>query len=317
MAIIKFAKGKNNTYAGMKKAIEYILNEKKTDVILTYGKDCCPDMAYHEFVQTKMDFNKEDGRQFKHLIQSFADYESITPEQAHQVGREFLNCKLFEGFQVVMATHKDKNHLHNHLVINTVNAETGKKWDQSKEQLYEFRDYSDRICREHGLIIIPQTHAKQITDGEYRNRQTETSWKHELWLTVNECVKCSDSRESFILNMETLGYQINWSDERRYITFTTPDGKKCRNNKLYPSENFTKEKLEKTFEQNRRYQDKEILTENMELLKQAVFLLGSISQNDDSRSRYPLSRLEGQALKNYVKELEKGRGIDMEIENER
>lgn len=316
MAVIKFAAGKNNTYAGMKKAIDYILNEKKTDILLTYGKDCCPDTAYHEFIQTKIDFHKEDGRQFKHLIQSFAGYETISPEQAHQVGIELLNCKLFDGFQVVMATHKDKNHLHNHFIINSINTQTGKKWDQSKEQLYELREYNDHQCRKHNLVIIPDSRrGKSVTDGEYRNTVKGTSWKHELWLAVNECMKCSTSRKDFIANMNCLGYQVNWKDERKYITFTTPDGKKCRNNKLYPPENYTKEKLEKTFELNCRYQSPDLLKENMELLKQAVFLLGNIDQYDIKQKNYPLSQMEGQALREYIKELEKGDGIRFEYNN--
>lgn len=307
MAIIKFASGKNTTYAGMKKAIDYILSEKKTDVMLSYGKDCDPDHAYFQFIQTKMDYHKEDGRQFKHLIQSFADYEDITPKMAHQVGKELLNHKMFEGYQVVMATHKDKDHIHNHYIINTVNLETGKKWDQSKNDLYELRSFNDDLCRKYHLIVVPANEQKQISDGEYRNTKKSTSWKHELWLLVNECMKYADSRQEFINKMNRLGYQVAWTDERKYITFTTPDGKKCRNRKLYPPENYTKENLEQTFEINRRYQKKEELTNGFELLMQAVNLLQA--QQDQIGKTYPLSKLEGQALRDYIRELEKGRGL--------
>lgn len=267
-------------------------------------------------LQTKIDCHKESGTQYKHLIQSFADYDNITPEIAYNIGKKFMTHPKFDGFQVLMAVHKDRQHIHIHYCINSVSDDTGKKWNQTKQDLYRLREYSDELCRGNNLVVIPDNHSgKSVSDGEYRNTIKGKSWKHELWLAVNECMKYSTCREDFIANLQRIGYQVSWKDDRKYITFTTPDGKKCRNNKLYPPEKYTKETMEQIFALNQRYSIHDQMKGNFELLIGAIFLL---SQNeDDTLRKYPLSHLEGEALLEYAVEQTKGKGIDAAKEQER
>ncbi|HAE62693.1 MAG TPA: relaxase [Eubacteriaceae bacterium] len=315
MAVIDFINAENKTYKGMKRAISYILNPEKTEPHLISGHNCDPENAYYEFVLTKRHFKKENGRQFIHFVHSFAPYEKVTPEQVHEIAKELMQADIFKGFQVVAATHTDKDHLHTHFIINTVNAETGLKWKQSREQLQVIKDYSDQLCRNHGLQVIKGEQGNYKTRGEYRSHKKGQSWKYELFLAVKACMRNSISKEDFISNMNRLGYSVNWTDERKYITFTTPEGKKCRNRKLYPPERFTKENLLKTFEMNKKYQDKKVLDERIELLFTLIRLL-SINGNNVN-SKYPLTSLEGQVLKDKVKEMQKGEGLDWEHESER
>jgi len=299
----------------MKRAISYILNPEKTEPHLISGHNCDPENAYYEFVLTKRHFKKETGRQFIHFVQSFAPYEKVTPEQVHKIAKELMETDIFRGFQVVAATHTDKDHLHTHFIINTVNAETGRKWKQSRDQLQAIKDYSDQLCRNHGLQVIKGEQGNYKTRGEYRSHKKGQSWKYELFLAVKACMGNSTSKEDFIRNMNKLGYSVNWTDERKYITFTTPEGKKCRNRKLYPPERFTKENLLKTFEMNKKYQDKKVLDERIELLFTSIRLL-SVNGNNVN-AKYPLTSLEGQALKDKVAEKQKGEGLDWEHESDR
>lgn len=314
MAVIDFINAENKTYQGMKRVLSYILNPKKTEPYLIAGSNCDPENAYHEFVLTKRHFQKETGRQFIHFVQSFAPYEKATPEMINEIAGKLLEHEMFKGFQVVYVTHTDKEHLHTHFIINTVNAETGLKWKQSRVQLQIMKDYSDEICRDHGLLVVDGEKGKYKNRGEYRSGAKGRSWKYELYLAVKACMKHSTGKEMFIENMQKLGYGVNWTDERKYITFITPEGKKCRNRKLYPPEQFSKENLLRTFEMNKKYQDEKVLGERMELLLTSLMLL---SEKQDVKSpEYPLTSLEGQALKEKLIEKQKGEGLDWDKENE-
>ena len=276
---------------------------------MTYGQGCNPETAFLEMVNTKLIWNKEDGVQYKHLIQSFADYDNITPEQAYEIGQQFLQHALFQGFQVLMAVHQDKEHVHIHYAINTVNVDNGRKWNQRSEDLQSLRDCNDNLCREHGLVVIPQSSkGKGMSDGEFRHVQKGTSWKHELWLTVERCLQCSKNREDFMGKMEALGYGVNWTDARKYVTFTTPDGKKCRNNKLYPQERYTKEAMEAKFQINERYMNDAALDIQYNALFNLISMMRQQHKDTDFH-RYPLSQLEGQALNDYLAEQAKGTGV--------
>lgn len=309
MAVIEFINASNNTYKGMKRAINYIKNPLKTELQLVGGKDCVPDTAYDEFVMTKQNFNKEKGRQFIHFVQSFSPNDKATPEVINEIGKRLLENEAFKDFQVVYSTHTDKEHLHNHFIINSVSFISGQKWQLSKEQLDCLKEYSDELCREYGLIIVDGAKGNHKDRGEYRAKDKEQSWKYELFLAVKYCKWCSRSKEEFIDNMKKLGYKVDWSDERKYITFTTPDGKKCRNRKLYPQERFTKESLLKAFELNEQKADKEQLQLRMQLLLEAIQKL-SKDDNNHYNSHLPLTALEGQARKERAIEEAKGRGID-------
>ncbi|ERI90686.1 relaxase/mobilization nuclease domain protein [Clostridiales bacterium oral taxon 876 str. F0540] len=311
MAVIEFINASNNTYKGMKRAIEYIKNPVKTAPHLVGGKDCSPDTAFNEFVMTKQSFKKETGRQFIHFVQSFSPNDKATPEIINEIGRKLLEHEAFKYFQVVYSTHIDKEHLHNHFIINSVSFTTGRKWQLSKEELESLKEYSDQLCKDYGLIIVDRANGKRKDRGEYRAKEKQQSWKYELYLAVKECKWCSRSKEEFIGNMEKLGYKVDWSDERKYITFTTPSDRKCRNRKLYPPEQFTKEALLKAFELNQQQATKKQLQSRMELLLSAIQMLPSEDKNNN-QGNYPLTTLEGEARKERVIEEAKGRGLDWE-----
>lgn len=309
MAVIEFINASNNTYKGMKRAINYIKNPLKTELQLVGGKDCVPDTAYDEFVMTKQNFNKGKGRQFIHFVQSFSPNDKATPEVINEIGKRLLENEVFKDFQVVYATHIDKEHIHNHFIINSVSFTSGRKWQLSKDQLDCLKEYSDALCREYGFIIVDGAKGNHKNRGEYRAKDKEQSWKYEIYLAVKHCKWCSYSKEDFINNMKKLGYKVEWTDERKYITFTTSDGKKCRNRKLYPPKQFTKEALLKAFSLNEQKADKEQLQLRIQLLLEVIQKL-SKDDNNHYNSHLPLTALEGEARKERAIEEAKGRGMD-------
>lgn len=311
MAVIDFINRQNKTLKGLERALNYIMHPAKTEPHLITGIECTTKNAYQDMVMVKRQSNKENGgRQFIHFVQSFAPYDKVTPEIAHEIAVK-LSEKL-KGFQVVTATHIDKAHIHTHFIINTVNYETGQKWHKSANDLQELKDYSDKLCREYGLIITNGEKGSYSNSGEYRSRTTERSWKHELYLAASECLRNSTSKKEFINYMESLGYKVNWTDERKYMTFTTPDGKKCRNKKL--GEKFSKENMMKAFDLNKQYADHIKLQVRMNLLLESVLFLIRQNKNRSGYNHHPLSELEGQALKEKTIEM-RSRGLDWGIGN--
>ncbi len=218
---------------------------KKTNVNLISGKDCMAESCLEEMLYTKNLYHKNSGRQYIHIIQSFDPKDNLSAEQVHNVGIKLANT--FNGFQVLIATHIDKNHLHNHLVINSVSFENGYKIQMSKKDLQYIKDYSDKLCLEIGASVIPKKEkTNYIKRNEYRVAKQGKSWKFKLMNAIDLSLAESNTKEEFIKNMNKLGYQVNWTDTRKYITYTTPEGYKCRDNKLY-DEKYSKGAMENEF----------------------------------------------------------------------
>jgi hypothetical protein len=295
---------------GLERALKYIMNPAKTEPHLITAIGCEAESAYHEMVAVKRDYRKDTGRQFIHFVQSFAPYDKVTPEIAHEIAVKL--CEKLKGFQVVTAVHTDKAHIHSHFIINTVNYENGMKWKKSAKDLQELKDFSDNLCREYGLLVTNGEKGNYKNPGEYRAQNKGQSWKHELYLAASECLRNSASKDEFIINMEKMGYKVLWTDEHKYITFTTADGKKCRNKKL--GEKFSKENMQKTFELNKQYADHKELQSRMNLLLETIFLLSRQNKDQGGSHRYPLSALEGQALKEKAIEMQ-SRGLDWDKGN--
>ncbi len=313
MAIIEFINGSNTSASALKRVLSYIFNEAKTNSSLTGGHNCDSKNAYNQFIITKKLHNKTTGRQYIHFTQSFAPYDRVTPETLKKMAEELVMHPAFKGYQVAYAVHTDKEHLHTHYVVNSVNAETGKKWRQSKEELQVLKDYSDSLCEKYGLIITQGNKGSHINRGEYRIKDKGTSWKYELFLAVKLAKWHSKSKEDFIIKLNQLGYQVHWNDERKYITFTNGEGKKCRNRKLYPPEYFTKEALLKAFEMNTQKAEENISQNTFEVLLSTLKLL-QINDTTVKTKHYPLTTLEGDALKNKIAEMKKGKGYDWDKE---
>jgi type IV secretory pathway VirD2 relaxase len=142
MATVNAVNSKSKGGGGLRGSLRYISQEEKTLLDekrkLASGVNCSPDTAHTEFMTTKRSFGKTGGRQFYHFVQSFSPDEVVTPEQVHRIGLEFAE-KQFPGFEVVVATHIDTDHLHSHLIVNSVSYETGKKLHQSSEDLRQHR----------------------------------------------------------------------------------------------------------------------------------------------------------------------------------
>ena len=241
MAIIEAISSKAN----IKRIIRYVTQDKKTNVNLISGKDCMAESCLEEMLYTKNLYHKNSGRQYIHIIQSFDPKDNLSAEQVHNVGIKLANT--FNGFQVLVATHIDKNHLHNHLVINSVSFENGYKIQMSKKDLQYIKDYSDKLCLEIGASIIPKKEkTNYIKRNEYRVAEQGKSWKFKLMNAIDLSLAESNCKDDFIKNMNKLGYQVNWTDTRKYITYTTPEGYKCRDNKLY-DEKYSKGAMENEF----------------------------------------------------------------------
>lgn len=241
MAIIEAISSKAN----LKTIINYVTQDKKTNAELITGKDCLAESSLEEMLYTKELYNKNNGRQYIHIIQSFDTNDNLTAEQVHNTGIKL--AEKFNGYQVLVATHVDKNHLHNHLIVNSVSFENGYKIQMSKKDLQELKDYSDKLCLEIGASVIPKKENTQyIKRNEYRVAEQGKSWKFKLINAIDLSLAESSNKEQFIKSMNKLGYQVNWTDTRKYITYATPEGYKCRDNKLY-EEKYTKGVMENEF----------------------------------------------------------------------
>ena len=159
--------------------------------------------------------------------QSFAEGDRLTPQLANAVGVELAE-KEFPDFEVLVATHIDTGHLHNHLIVNSVSCVDGRKLHQNSQDLQHHRDVNDQICLAHGLSVLPKSrkHSRKkcMVPGEYQAGLRGDSWKLELVFILNQALREAEDKESFIEWLEREGYQVRWSANRKHVTFVTPEG---------------------------------------------------------------------------------------------
>lgn len=230
MAIIKFI----NSGSPMNNIFNYVMRDEATEDKLIDGLNCFPESALEEFKFVKKRFGKEDGRMYYHIVQSFSPDDNLTPETAHEIGLRL--AEYFPDFQVLVATHTNTQAVHNHLIMNSVNFKDGKKFHQSRDEMLEFKEYSNQLCREYGL---------SVTEVKTKNKRN-AHWKQDLIAVAEYAVGWSETKEEFIEYMREHGYGVRWEDDRKYITFTTPEGYRVRDNKLF-DERFLKDNLELYF----------------------------------------------------------------------
>lgn len=241
---------KTQTATAMRRVLDYIMQDKKTfinGIKLVSGQNCVPESAFQEFMATKHLYGKATGVFFKQYVQSFKPDCGATPEQIHQIGLE--TAKAFDGFEVVVATHIDRDHWHNHFVVNSVNCETGYKIQINEKGLEQLRQRSDEICQQFGLQILqPYQKPKQRTmnQREYRAALRGNSKKLKLTNAIDYAVAKSRTKQQFIEQLQKLGYGVKWIDHYKYITYTTPDGQKFRDNRL-PDNKYLKTNMEELF----------------------------------------------------------------------
>ena len=251
MAIVHFVNYKRGTQsrAAMRGVMLYVMQEKKTaweDGPLVSGINCQPQSVYDDFLSTKLLYHKDGGVMFYHMVQSFPKGAAVDPRQAHEAARRL--AEYFDGCEVLVCTHVDREHIHSHCVINSVNFETGKKLHMAKEQLQELMRRNDMICQEMGLPVFESTaqQARGMSGAEYHTALKGQSWKLRLMNTIDEYMKYAADKDAFVSLMESEGYAVCWESTRKYITYTTPDGLKCRDNKLH-EEKYCKEAMEHEF----------------------------------------------------------------------
>ena len=242
--------GSHGSHKSLRAVLEYVEQDAKTlkdGRKLVTGIGCVPESAYSDMMITKKLYGKTDGRSYYHLDQSFSPDEKITPEQAHKIAVEFAESQ-FKGFEVVVATHVDAHHIHSHFVVNSVSHENGKKYHSSKNNIQELRDASDKLCQKYGFSIVEPKKAteKRMGTREYRSALKGDSWKIDLIVMIEKAMKRAKTKKEFERFMEEHGYKVTWTDSRKYITYTTPDGFKCRDNRLHERK-FSKEMMNREF----------------------------------------------------------------------
>jgi hypothetical protein len=257
---IKYSNQKDHLPSVMKAVMAYCMQPQKTHTNerawTVSGVGCNPKTAYQEFMANKSVWQKNDGLCFRHYVQSFSPDEEITPDKALEIGLEFAN-RAWKGYGVIVATHIDREHIHNHFIIDTVNIDNGKKLHEDRKNIERLRKINDEICLKHGLSVLSPFEnglIKSIGTREYRSGSKRESWKFRLRAAINYAMKNSGNREEFISQMKRLGYGVRWEDNRKHITYTCyrepkfKDGKyrKCRDNKL-SDEKYLKENIENEF----------------------------------------------------------------------
>ena len=234
----------------MKSVMRYVSQMSKTirdGQQLVSGIGCQPETAFDEFLSTKLLHHKDGGVMFYHMVQSFPKGAAIDSRTAHEAARRLAGY--FEGCEVLVCTHVDREHIHSHCIINSVNFETGKKVHMADEQIQELRVCNDQICEELGLPKFQRDEQKcsrGMSNAEYYTADRGESWKFELMRVIDECMRCAGNREEFLILLRSEGYDATWTGNRKNITYTTSDGRKCRDSKLHIVK-YLKENMEAEF----------------------------------------------------------------------
>ena len=252
MATFTAVKNRGGGRGALGGVLRYTQQDEKTlweGQRLVSGWNCIAQSVLSEMQLTKERFRKTDGRQYYHFVQSFAETDDLTPQEAHAIALE-LAQREFPNFEVLVATHIDTDHLHSHLIVNSVSFLDGKKLHQSAAGLQAHRTVNDEICAAHGLAILPpperQVERKRMSSREYRSAAKGESRKFRLMNTIDQCMRYASTKEEFLSLMESEGYRVHWTDGRKNITYTTPTGMKCRDDRLH-EEKYTKEVMEHEF----------------------------------------------------------------------
>jgi len=238
--------------------LDYCMQPSKTfdeDEQLAYisGYNCIPELANESFLVTQKIFGHvPDGVRFYHFVQSFKIGEAISPQEANEIGMEL--AKIFGNREVIVATHIDKDHLHNHIVACSYDLESGLKLHYNQFFLSDLRQKSDEICQAHGLNVLkkynPNVKSQRLGPKEYRAAMNGNSWKMALRSTIDFCMTRAGSKDEFRSLMKKYGYDMVWTPERKYITYIcqTAEGKtyKVRDIKLN-DEKYLKENMEYEF----------------------------------------------------------------------
>ena len=257
-AIIKASNGGSKGGTGGLEG--YLKKEGKTEEKFMYGKDCDVNNFAKDFQVTKELYNKTDGRQHTHFIQSWRPGE-VTAKQANEIGQEFLKHEKFNGFQAVVITHIDRENIHNHIVINSVNLETGLKYHQTKQEYQILKDFSNQINLKYEITPEPKI-AKEgdirVYDNKFKYQKLKEheqnkgkSYIYETKNAVDKALETATNKKEFIEQMKEQGYKTSWTESRKNITFENENGEKVRLSNLqktFSDEKYSQTGLEREFE---------------------------------------------------------------------
>ena len=273
MAINKVINKSTKSHGAMKNVIQYVLQEKKViegyaDIIGPYEPDRITyDDVYQAFLEEKKIWKKDSGRMYSHNIISFHRDEKVTPEECMEIGRRFCD-QFFSGYQSLIAVHQDRDHLHIHIVTNTVSYVDGRKLHQSKADLEKQKVFTNQLCVERGLSVAEKGKhfdGTKIEEGEIRGwskdkyhllvNEAKKSFVADCAIAIVETLQDCTSREAFIAGMTQRGWNVTWTAKKKHITFTNGNGDKVRDTNISKtfSMNIDKENLIHEFErQNER-----------------------------------------------------------------
>lgn len=227
----------------MSKAIAYILNPEKTDeklLVSSYG--CASETATREFEWTRKIAEQKGMNPVRiiarHVIQSF-EIGEVTPELAHEIGKQFADEILGGKYEYVLTTHIDKDHVHNHLIFNAVDFVDYHAYKSYKRIYYDMREVSDRLCKENGLSVIPPSQNKGMSYKEYTEAKRGTSWKQKLKQTIDRLVITAKDYDDFLRLMQEAGYEIK---PGKYISFRAEGQERFTRSKTI-GENYTEERI--------------------------------------------------------------------------
>ena len=227
----------------LSKAIAYILNPEKTDeklLVSSYG--CASETAAREFEWTRKIAEQKGMNPVRiiarHVIQSF-EIGEVTPELAHEIGKQFADEILGGKYEYVLTTHIDKDHVHNHLIFNAVDFVDYHAYKSYKRIYYDMREVSDRLCKENGLSVIPPSQNKGMGYKEYTEAKRGTSWKQKLKQTIDRLVITAKDYDDFLRLMQEAGYEIK---PGKYISFRAEGQERFTRSKTI-GENYTEERI--------------------------------------------------------------------------
>ena len=305
MAVIKRIASK----ATPRKIVSYLTQEEKTEEKFIGGKDCDPDNVVNDFNMTQELYGKTGGVKYHHIIQSFSPEDNITPEKAHEIGKELAESQ-FKGFEVFVVTHKDKDHIHNHLVVNSVSFENGLKYNASNKSLWDIKRESNRLCERENLKTLDLDHKaeKRISSAEKRIMDRgQIPWKDELRQIIDIARERTKDLQSFREFLEK-NFEIETRVTKNSISYKHPDhGKAIRGRSL--GDKYNKEELENEF----NGQEKSIFRDGE---RRTNFGYEGISDLDKEFERRADS-LEQQINKDHRLNRERERAIQEQRENKR
>ena len=256
----------------LNKALAYIMNPEKTDdkmLVSSYG--CATETAAQEFEWTRKIAEQQGMNPVKiiarHVIQSF-DVGEVSPELAHEIGKQFADEILGGKYEYVLTTHIDKDHVHNHLIFNAVDFVDHHAYKSYKKIYYDMREASDRLCKENGLSVIPPSQGKGMSYKEYTEAKRGTSWKQKLKQTIDRNIIMAKDYDEFLKLMQDAGYEIK---PGKYISFRAEGQERFTRAKTI-GENYTEERIKE------RLQGHNPRKRQMQIGRKGISLIGDIQE---------------------------------------